>query len=375
MWLGLDDTDSLSGGCTTLVFHELLNNLPCEYGTPCLVRLWPFAARRTRGNAALAVEIQGFDGIEEWLDNYWRLNILPLKGEITSSEHDDRKQYPSDPGMVLFSEKPSAEVYWNAVRGESTFVEGGKQWGGHGRIGAAAACAWPQENHTWEGIAWREGERFVDPDALEKVDNIEGTFMCRDPRTNRGLISPRGPCPVMFGVRAVTKSIAEESTKILINSSAKTLGSRIFITNQATWDHIEECSSHIVENKKMMKGGHIVINDSIISFSEGGPVNLITQFLEIGDKFSILALKFEKMLHIEAIKVLESVNRSRPKCSCGTTMKSLGKNQGIRCPNCRVTDDDKWVYQERIPPFEGWVQPEYDSRRHLAGDLVKNPKW
>ena len=57
MWLGLDDTDSLDGGCTTLVFHELLDALPCEYGEPRLTRLWPFAARRTRGNAALSVEI------------------------------------------------------------------------------------------------------------------------------------------------------------------------------------------------------------------------------------------------------------------------------------------------------------------------------
>ena len=47
MWLGIDDTDSLDGGCTTLVFHELLNALPCEHGEPRLTRLWPFAAQRT----------------------------------------------------------------------------------------------------------------------------------------------------------------------------------------------------------------------------------------------------------------------------------------------------------------------------------------
>ena len=80
MWLGLDDTDSLEGGCTTLVFHELLNSLPCDHGEPRLTRLWPFAAQRTRGNASLSVEIYADDSIVEWLDEYWKENILPLKG-------------------------------------------------------------------------------------------------------------------------------------------------------------------------------------------------------------------------------------------------------------------------------------------------------
>ena len=40
-WLGLDDTDSLSGGCTTAAFHALLNGLPdgIPHGMPRLVRL------------------------------------------------------------------------------------------------------------------------------------------------------------------------------------------------------------------------------------------------------------------------------------------------------------------------------------------------
>ena len=44
-WLGLDDTDSLAGGCTTAVFHALLDGLPdhVRYDDPRLVRLWPFA--------------------------------------------------------------------------------------------------------------------------------------------------------------------------------------------------------------------------------------------------------------------------------------------------------------------------------------------
>ena len=90
MWLGLDDTDSLEGGCTTLVFHELLNALPCDYGEPRLTRLWPFAAQRTRGNASLSVELYADQSIIAWLDNYWNEKIAPLKGEVAISEHSDR---------------------------------------------------------------------------------------------------------------------------------------------------------------------------------------------------------------------------------------------------------------------------------------------
>ena len=60
-WIGLDDTDSVEGGCTTWEFHLLLSEIE-ESGfeinnAPRLVRLWPFAPERTRGNAALSAEI------------------------------------------------------------------------------------------------------------------------------------------------------------------------------------------------------------------------------------------------------------------------------------------------------------------------------
>ena len=64
-WLGLDDTDGLGGGCTTHTMYRIITTLVAEgeendwvvSTRPSLVRLWPFARRRTRGNAAVAVEI------------------------------------------------------------------------------------------------------------------------------------------------------------------------------------------------------------------------------------------------------------------------------------------------------------------------------
>tara|TARA_A100001035_G_scaffold280119_1_gene284118 strand:+ start:2375 stop:3496 length:1122 start_codon:yes stop_codon:yes gene_type:complete len=370
MWLGLDDTDSLEGGCTTLVFHELLNSLPCEHGEPRLTRLWPFAAQRTRGNASLSVELFADDSIVEWLDNYWHQNILPLKGKISESSHSLRKQHPSDPGMVLFKEQPTEDYYWRAVRSEVSFFEGGRQWGGNGRIGAAASCAWRSSNVTWEGIAWRKGARQVSEEALAQVEAMDGTFLCRDPRTNRGLIAPRGPCPVMFGVRAIDRDTAKKATDILVQSSAETIGSRIFATNQATGDHIEATQKLVVKSKETLQGGHVILNNNCLAFNESGDVNRIAQWLEIGDEIEFMGLEYEGDYHLEAIRVISSTISHRPICECGTRMKSMGKGQGVRCPKCKNRSDVKWTNEERLPPLQGWVQPPADKRRHLAKSLT-----
>ena len=369
MWLGIDDTDSLEGGCTTLVFHELLNALPCEHGEPRLTRLWPFAAQRTRGNASLSVEIYCDDSIVEWLDGYWNENILPLKGKISESDHSERKQYPSDPGMTLFQKQPDEDYYWEAVRGNADFYNGGHQWGGKGRIGAAASCAWRAKTSTWEGIAWRLQERYVSEDALKLVDDIEGTFLCRDPRTKRGLISPRGPCPVMFGVRATTRDVANQATEILVQNSAPTVGSRIFLTNQATGDHIDSIRSSIVETKEILKGGHVIINGKLIAFSESGDVNKLAQWVEIGDEIDWMGLEYEYKFHLEALRITASNRNVRSLCHCGTRMKSMGANQGVRCPKCKEKSNENWTIENREPPISGWAQPPVDKRRHLAKSL------
>ena len=81
-WLGLDDTDSLNGGCTTEVLFHLLESLPdtVSYANPRLVRLWPFAKQRTRGNAAVAVELitENETELMNHLDHWWTNHISNL---------------------------------------------------------------------------------------------------------------------------------------------------------------------------------------------------------------------------------------------------------------------------------------------------------
>ena len=95
-WLGLDDTDSLAGGCTTKAFYDLLNHLPGDVvtGEPRLVRLWPFARRRTRGNAAVSVELTCTNeaALMAHLDAWWDDRLSHLAGAVLASSISDREQ-------------------------------------------------------------------------------------------------------------------------------------------------------------------------------------------------------------------------------------------------------------------------------------------
>ena len=61
MWIGIDDTDSRDGGCTTFICFEFVCRLYekgyCLTGYPRLVRLNPQVPWKTRGNGSVAVDI------------------------------------------------------------------------------------------------------------------------------------------------------------------------------------------------------------------------------------------------------------------------------------------------------------------------------
>lgn len=390
-WLGLDDTDSLTEGCTTYSFHLLLESLPRSVTvlSPRLVRLWPFAQHRTRGNAAVAVELLVEDEAEllHHLEDFWLNHLLPIKGKISPSEHDDRVQYPADPGMVWFSSKqPTEEFYTLAVQSEVDLIQvpiADRSWGGQGRIGATAAIAWRQKRCTWEAIAWREENRHgqlkreVCEQALTFVDSMPSTFLSRDPRKGTGLVAPRGPCPVLFGVRARDSNSALEAGNKLLAAelTEPAVGLRVFVTNQATDDHLSHSQKATVTQVEILNRGNCVItteNGKWLAFAESGSVKKLAQWLQPGDVVEGYGLSPEfGVLHLEKLRVVSAYpNQQRPMCSeCSVRMKSMGKGQGCRCPKCKHRTDDTWDSIARIPPVHSWVQPPDDARRHLARPL------
>ncbi|MDP6234652.1 MAG: DUF1743 domain-containing protein [Candidatus Poseidoniaceae archaeon] len=390
-WLGLDDTDSLEEGCTTFTFHLLLNGLPesATAHTPRLVRLWPFARQRTRGNAALGVEIDTNNEREllDYLDVFWTKHISTQRGKIAQSTHDEREQFPADPGMVWFSEQPDHSFYFSAVRGEvklESVPKADYSWGGQGRIGATAAVAWKQgENCTWEAIAWRAYERHgqnvrrVCQQTLEKIDEIETTFLSRDPRKGRALVAPRGPCPVLFGIRSRVQEDAQKSGELLRNAedTEPCVGMRVFSTNQATDDHLSKSMTARVKSvEKYGRGSCRIVTDKgdWMAFAESGSVKLLAQWLQAGDIIEGCGLSPDVgILHLEKLRIVSATpSLFRPMCSkCNVRMKSMGTGQGSRCPQCKLRTDDVWDEIPRTPPCSSWVQPPHDARRHLARPL------
>ena len=388
-WLGLDDTDHIGGGCTTHKLYQLLQDLPIKFkfDNPRLVRLWPFAKRRTRGNAAVCVEIitEEVDDLIKFLDNWWKENLQQLAGMLTHSENYQRTQYETDPGMVWFNKQPNERFYWETVSKEVFIDEmpiADFSWGGHGKIGATAAVAWPAKISTFEAIAWRHNSnilkqksRKVDLSKLLIVDEDHNTFMSRDLRSKNILISPRGNCPVLFGLRAKTLQSAKKNCEFLIDSdeTEEIYGHMIFQTNQATDDHLEEDKFGVVKNIDILPRGTVKIatkdGNILMAFAESGDIKLLAQWLIENDqiKFNGL-LNHDQAIHLERLKVIKAANiKQRPICQqCDVRMKSMGTNQLVRCPKCRIKSDKLWDEISRVPPFGNWVQPPLDSRRHLT---------
>ena len=413
-WLGLDDTDTLAGGCTTLVFHQLLENLPANVSVmeTRLVRLWPFAKKRTRGNAAMAAELILIDDdakviVDEeqkelatqslllHLDNWWSEHIAPLKGAVEKSTHNDRPQVPTEPGMVWFESQPDEAFYRMAVTQNvemSQVPNAERSWGSHGIIGATAAVSWAAQLTTWEAIAWREDcttNREICERTLSVIDSWQGTFMSRDSRKGRSLIAPRGNCPVLFGVRARDEKTANNAAKKLLQAETtqSSIGMRTFLTNQASDDHLSKMYSGKVLSIKVLSRGHVIIkvNSSVeedvvdentwMAFAQSGDVKNLAQWFQSGDLIKGKGLVSEDgSLHLEKLKLIEASerNKRRPPCErCGKTVKSQGKNNKLRCPACKNLQENIWIYNPQNPPHRGWVQPPSDHRRHLSRPL----KW
>jgi tRNA(Ile2)-agmatinylcytidine synthase len=370
--------------------YQLLQHLPSnvDVGTVRLVRLWPFAVQRTRGNAAVAVELKTDDEQQllRFLDSYWSEFIQPLQGAIESSEHSSRQQYPSDPGMVWFKESVSnAGFYRKGLRAEIQLEElpnADKSWGGMGRIGATLAIHWPADSKTYEAIAWRmpdaNGHRQLDEEAMNRIDQLEGTFLCRDNRLQSSLLAPRGNSPVLFGIRTWEKEVAKHAAQTLIEGkmTEPVSGWMIFETNQATNDHLDEPIECIVEDIETIKGGHTIIKSEthhFIAFRESGKLALLCQQLKPGDVIECMGLEApDQSIHIEFLRIrhLQPLLH-RPLCPvCNKSMASMGANQGIRCKKCGHISDDNWEEKERNLLLLVWIQPSPSSRRHLAKPLT-----
>ncbi|NDF33626.1 MAG: DUF1743 domain-containing protein [Euryarchaeota archaeon] len=404
--LGLDDTDHVDHACTTEHFNRLLSRLEesidsFEIIERRLVRLWPFAPKRTRGNAALGaiceLKISHLRDVESICQQF----IDDLHNEIKST-YPETGERPS-PCLITTTESFPESLYWKAVRGEvslgsvlNRLPSSSKFYSikenPTGIIGASAAIAWnPKENYTWELIAWRFEDkiRTVREVSIESIESMSKkfttTFANRDPTTGRGLIMPRTNCPVLYGIRGGSPEELQKAHEFLqLRKDVEESNSwAIHRTNQVSDDHVLGSMTGIVSSFPVeVQGGHssVVVwtgsnSLTLIAYAESGPVNTLLRRFLPGDIIEWVGLiSPTNEIHLERLRVNSATPRigKRPEC-CGKAMRSAGSGQGLRCRLCGEVAEKVWEIENVsfTTPHEGWVEPNPANRRHLAKPLQR----
>ena len=430
IWVGIDDTDSPRGGCTTWVLTDLLTLARDEgvdlIGEPHLVRLNPNIPWKTRGNAALAARfgrgrgprrrIGEVDGRPLWSFS----NGTPLsateEGEFV--EHawarvlaGSRRGEPrTDPALVAVRRKLPARLYYRAVR-EIVPIEETRRYlrsvgavvhaegDGRGLVGASAAIAWPGRRVTWELIAYRpvarEGaRRKVDVSSVRAAARRHpALFLCHDPRTRRLLVTPHTPCPILYGLRGVQPASPLKARRIVRSEPVDRWV--LFRTNQATGDHlVRRLARELVPYEsgrvrgtvasvpRVVRGGHVRLRlvdpegtaIETIAFEPTKILPRVVQQLTPGDRVEVWGSRGEDpVMKMEGLRVVSLVPRWSPTLpplcpDCRRTTRSLGTARGYRCPRCHRRFPPELGQRERRPtPIAlGVYHPTPSARRHLA---------
>jgi tRNA(Ile2)-agmatinylcytidine synthase len=416
MHIGLDDTDSTKGGCTTYlaaVLIEKLEKFKVQFKDyPALIRLNPNVPWKTRGNGALCLRFTYPTEFET------QIKTVAMK---LWEEHSDIKERGTDPGIVFYknNEIPS-ELRAFAKKTETTIVtlkeamalikKLGVEAAGfntcRGIIGALAAVSETLEgDYTYELIAYRTPEnlgtkRRVDEASVFKMDKLTlpYTFNNVDFEKSRVIITPRGPDPILFGIRGESAGIVKKAFEI-IKPLEHVERWVIFRSNQGTDAHlkpikalsdIEPYSSIIVkgivsQNPRVVPLRHIIfsIKDAsaevdCAAYEPTGDLRKIARELFVGDSVEVygavhkatatkpLTINLEK---INVLKLNPQVIYQNPLCpNCIKRLKSMGKSQGFRCEKCGV----KYADLKKNPLIlsrcikEGLYFTSTRSQRHLT---------
>ena len=233
MHIGFDDTDSTRKGCTTyiaaLLVEKLLGNEVKFIDYPCLIRLNPNVPWKTRGNGALCLRVKYQEKKEE-----------KIKESVIAcvEEKADLKARGTNPGIVFFkSDSIPIEVKAfarNTITGIVSLKDALKLLkrfeaealgfkNGRGIIGGLAAVGETLEgDHTYELIAYRVPENYglrrqVDENSIFEMDKatLPYTFNNVDLKKGRIIITPRGPDPILFGIRGETAEIVKKAFEMV----------------------------------------------------------------------------------------------------------------------------------------------------------------
>lgn len=386
--IGIDDTDSHKGMCTTylatLIVDALEQHSVIFLDYPKLIRLNPNIPYKTRGNGAVAIS---FIAITSNIKIIWK----EVKNLVKN--HSDISISTTDPGLVMMIGKPTQEfrdLYKQAlfqvitIKHVKTMLEEhftGKYYHikkGRGLIGACAAIGADISNdYTFELVAYRNpalkrSERYIDVESVIAADKENPlSFSNYDYVHNELMITPHGPDPVYAGIRGETsRSVIQMWNQIKILEQIENI--MLFRSNQHTQPHFPKkftgneikpylsvkLVGSIETDPFTIDGGHvlftIIANETKINCAAYEPTKKFRKLvreLKKGDKIVIFggvrpaSDKYPITINLEQFKVLafnQATTRISLNCPrCNAAMKSLGKLQGIRCNKCTFQTDEK----------------------------------
>jgi tRNA(Ile2)-agmatinylcytidine synthase len=407
MWIGIDDTDSPAGMCTTYIGAVLVRRLRragIRTTDARLVRLNPNVIHKTRGNAAICIEAEGD------LESAFAITCACVEAlaEFDAAE--------TNPGVVVSAVRPPPDFYYVALRDFCNLDEAcevlesvGARYRGYknrrGLIGATAAIASDFPDQTYELLAYRKQEnwgtdRTVDrrsffcaeemtyPHTWDTVDRENAVVVC----------VPHTPDPVLFGIRGESPAWVREARSYV--RSEEPACEEIYVTNQGTDAHlvpermgmIREGRSYLVRGRVAASpvtgpGGHV----SLLLMDEGVEVRCMAYEPTKGFRDTVRALIPGDVvvaagsykggsLNLEKLRICrlaEAVRVRPPVCpACDKRMTSAGTGKGYKCRVCGARSQEPEVERLERLIRPGWYEVPPVARRHLARPLVRGvPAW
>ncbi len=419
--IGIDDTDSPRMGCTTYIaaiLVEKLHKLGVSFiDYPNLIRLNPNVPWKTRGNGALCLRLK--------CDEH-------LVGEIVErvidavEAHSDMDYAGTEPGAVFLTcNNVPAEIRAFAKQTIQGIVQkseavklirmfGAEAVGfktGRGIIGALAAIGETLErDHTYELVAYRTPQNRGTPRKIDvsSVLNMNEkmaplTFNNVDSETGRVLITPRGPDPILYGIRGETPLVVKQAHE-MVRSLESIERWVIFRTNHGTDAHLREVKSiadarayqpaivqgAVSQQPHIVPRRHVIFSiedeNSVIdcaAYAPTGTLRKVARMLIVGDLVEAYggirsaSEKHPMTINLEKLKISKLTPRivfHNPLCPrCGRRMESMGSGKGLRCDKCgfRSLKLKKIVGEEKRSLKEELYITSPRSQRHLTKPLCR----
>ncbi len=410
MFIGIDDTDSADGMCTTYLGALLIRNLEKEGADvrrAFLIRLNPTVPYKTRGNAAVCIEAYGD------CDRIFATtcDLVEQYAEFSCEK--------TNPGVVIAMERGPVFWYERCVREYVTIQEAlslitgrGMIYRGwkncRGLIGASAAVSADLSDSTWEVIAYREEERLKTPRQIDAVSIFSADAATRphtwdsvDHKNHVVVCVPHTPDPVLYGIRGESPFFVSQAAGSILSEPIGI--SQLWCTNQGTDSHLIPGNiGHLIEGSSYFltgtvtspphtgRGGHVTFSitgkqdagsdkeDTItcIAYEPTKGFRDAVRALISGDLICVAGSYLRGSINLEKFQLIVPARHQvleAPECpACLRLMTSAGTNKGYKCRRCGCRRNDPVIKEMERHISPGWYEVPPIARRHLSRPLIRD---